>query len=474
MSLRLVCAKAVLFLVLAAGCASKAEPRSQLLVVLDTDLPVVDQIRTRPDLSNDAAMDSVRVDILDENDRPFDFIDVTVADPLDWPVSFGVATEGKASVHLRARVFRAQHASAGELNGVQTLEPHAGTAIDRILDIALPPAGIAVAHVMLGGDCLGIAPSFAKPARTCIDGARRHAPASDGIDVASDDSPTPSRVGTWAPAKEVPCSKPSTGDRICIPGGYSLLGQEGLRGLNDGIILRVPSVPLKPVRLSPFYLDKTELTVAEFDELLATHPSAITGPLPRLRDPATPTTRDCTWLGGRPGNERFPLNCVSHVTAAQICAARGGMLPSEAQWEHAARGRGQGRSFPWGEADPYGCCVAAIGCIPGDLQPVGSHPANPGRCEGAGDVSRDGVIDMAGSVRELTRDAIAAYDAPCWAGEGIPLDPVCSLPETAFVSRGAAWRVAPEYGYAALRTTVPPVEENDDLGVRCAYSDGGP
>lgn len=476
MSSRLIRRPAIgLGVLLFSGCSPSAEPLPQLVIVLDTDVPVVDQIATHPELSNDAAMDTVRIDVLDDHDRPFDFIDVTAADPLDWPVSFGVATNGRQQVRVRARLFRAQHAVPGALEHRQTLEPDPNAAIDRIIDLKLPAEGVTKARVFLSGDCIGVKPSFASPARTCIDAARLDAPASDGITTTDGDAPSGTRVGTWARAREVPCSKPSDDERICIPGGFSLLGDAGLKGVSDGILVRVDATPLRPVILTPFYLDKTEVTVGAFDALRKRQPNAITGPLPSTRNPAAMYEEACTWRGGGDGTDAHPLNCIEQTTARQVCAARGGDLPSEAQWEHAARGRGQRRLYPWGDARPTNCCIAAVDCGSVAVFAVGSYPSGRERCQGLGDVSRDGVLDMAGSLRERTLDVLASYDDPCWRASGIPTNPVCTVGDAMlFVSRGTSWYAPATSALASLRQSVVGLQAVASVGFRCAYPDGGP
>ncbi len=460
------------------GCSTQAAPLPQLVVVLDTDMPVVDRIRTQ-DLSNDAAMDSVRVDALDATGHTFDLLDVTVPDPLDWPVSFGVATDDARTIRLRARLFRAQYASAGEQNGQQTLDPTPAITIDRVVDIPLPESGITTVEIVFAGDCLGVLPVFGASATNCVDAAHPAAPSTEGL-IALPDANVPQsrRVGTWAPAAAVDCAKPGDDQHICIRGGFTLLGDTGLDGLADGVEIRVDAAPMRPVILSPFYLDKTEVTVGQFDALRAAMPGAITGTLPTANDPSTTATQYCTWLGGKGGHENLPLNCVDRKTAAQICKARGGKLPSEAQWEHAARGRGRHLDYPWGSASPS-CCIASLarygnGCPGLGPEPVGSHPKRAS-CGGLGDVSVDGVLDLGGSVSEYTLDALARYTDKCWQGVPVPRDPVCvEAGTTAFIRRGAAWNDLSWGALAAIRETDLAGEALDSDGVRCAYPNGAP
>lgn len=457
------------------ACSQQAAPLPQLLVVLDTDMPVVDQIHsqdpTRPELSLDATMDSVRIDAIDAHGNSFDFLDVTAPDPADWPITFGVITP---TVRLRARLFRGQYAKAGVLDGSATLEPDAAITIDRVIDVSLPASGISTIEIVFSGDCLGVTPNFGA-GTNCVDAAHPSAPSTDGIVSLPDGKVPPSLVGTWKPAVAVPCSKPGASPQVCIPGGFTLLGDDGLKGLADGIQIRVDSGPLRPVVLSPYYLDQKEFTVGEFDALRAAQPGVITEALPLQRDTSSSLTQYCNWLGGAGGNEHLPLNCVNRKTAAQICAARKGKLPSEARWEHAARGRGQHRPYPWGTASPS-CCLASLGrlgngCTAVGPEAVGSHPAS---CDGQGDVSRDGVMDLGGSVREHTLDALVEYTDPCWQG-GLLRDPVCAPAGAgAFVSRGAAWKDPLWSALSALRQTDLDVEALDSVGFRCAYDDGAP
>jgi formylglycine-generating enzyme required for sulfatase activity len=215
------------------------------------------------------------------------------------------------------------------------------------------------------------------------------------------------------------------------------------------------------------------MTVGRFRKLAA----RLTTPMPRRRDATSQLDQFCTWLGpGFSANDALPLNCVVWETARAACALEGGTLPSEAEWEHAARGRGEGRPFPWGAREPR-CCTASVSrqslpqaaaeCPGRGPEPVASHPATDA-CDGLGDVSKDGVFDLAGSVQEWTRDSVRTYDAPCWRG-GLLRDPVCEEPGINLkIGRGGSWSSGTLTGLAALRHDFP---AGSDLGFRCRYPD---
>jgi iron(II)-dependent oxidoreductase len=185
--------------------------------------------------------------------------------------------------------------------------------------------------------------------------------------------------------------------------------------------------PAHRVTLDPFLIDATEVTNAQFAAFLDT--LAVTA----KRDVATGELRpddvsgpdaDRLWGGSR-GNDRafiemddtdarigiedgrfvpepgFADHPVSESTwqgAVAFCAWRGTRLPTEAEWEAAARGK-EGRTYPWGEAPPTPK-HAVFGRGRGETDPVGSHP------KGA---TPEGVFDLAGNEAEWTSSLFEPY-----------------------------------------------------------------
>ena len=104
------------------------------------------------------------------------------------------------------------------------------------------------------------------------------------------------------------------------------------------------------------------------------------------------------WPGGSipPGRELHPVTYVSWHDAQAFCRWAGGFLPSEVQWERAARGD-DGRTWPWGDEAPTRA-HATFACA--DTAPVGLHPAG---------ASPFGVLDLAGNAWEWTSSALRPY-----------------------------------------------------------------
>ena len=457
-------------------CSQHAPARAQLLVLVDTDAPLVGQLGAHPEVSADAAVDALRIDVLGASNAVYATNLFVVADPSSWPVSFGVLppSDGGADVRLRLRAFRARFARPGSVNGALTLDPIPEVTIDRIVQAALPDAGVGSIEVTLLSDCRGIFPSFAAPSTTCVDATHPQGSPGDAVTLRSGTAPG-TRAGTWAPAVEKPCAAAAAAGRVCIPGGFSVLGDYAAVGGANATPDQEP-IPLHPVVVAPFFLDREEFTVGRARALVLTGALAASGP--RAMTAGDPLGQYCTWLGaGDASNDDLPLNCVPYATALLACQLSQGTLPTEAQWLHAARGRGEGRRYPWGNDEPTCCALSASrdvayatgpACAGSGLQPVGSHPA-AASCDGLGDVSKDGIEDLAGSVAELLLDGFQSYSAACW-GRGVLHNPICEVSTEGGPHAAHGGSFSEPLGNALLAPRGY-ADNGPDFGFRCAYPD---
>jgi len=155
------------------------------------------------------------------------------------------------------------------------------------------------------------------------------------------------------------------------------------------------------VQLSAFAIEATEVTVDQWRACVAAY--------------ACPDLREAS------GPADLPITGVGVDTAEQYCAWRHRRLPTEAQWERAARGP-DGGLYPWGDEAPDCDRVASRACD-GGLRPVATHPAG---------ASPEGVLDMAGNAWEWVTDG---YD-PMFYGEPQDPDPIASVPGGLRIVRG--------------------------------------
>ena len=212
-------------------------------------------------------------------------------------------------------------------------------------------------------------------------------------------------------------------------------------------------LPARRVYLSRYGLDRHEVTRAELDRCVSAgrcEPSSYATELAGLTQPSQPA------IG------------LSWPAAQRLCTFRGGRLPTEAEWERAARGD-SARRFPWGFF--YNPALANHGAPSSPLDPTEGAPSDtdgylylaPSHAFEQAE-SPHGAVQMAGNVWEWTADSFVPVRA-----EPLRVDPSVQTDNGQRVVRGGSFRspaillrVTHREGRAEARGFV-------DVGVRCAY-----
>jgi formylglycine-generating enzyme len=261
-------------------------------------------------------------------------------------------------------------------------------------------------------------------------------------------------------------SRTEPSETIAIPGGSFLMGFD--RG-------DAAEHPVHAVVLSPFDLDRFEVTNADFARFVAATSHVTDAERSGVGwhwDGKWHEVRRAAWRRPRgpassiDGLDRHPVVQVSWNDARAYCTWRGGRLPTEAEWEFAARGK-DGRLYPWGDQPPrdgtryraaYGsdvCCRADAGDGYLFTAPVGSFPL--GR-------SPFGIEDLAGNVWEWVEDWFNAT----FYGHSGSKDPLNHTPTGLKVIRGGGWGNNPAGLRSTLRHANPPDIGLSMVGIRCA------
>lgn len=219
---------------------------------------------------------------------------------------------------------------------------------------------------------------------------------------------------------------------VLVPAGPFPMGSDEV--MDEG--------PIHEVDLDAFYIDRFELTTERYAKFLE-----VTGIKPPRHWDEVNLARD----------GRRPVVGVSWDAAAAYCRWAGKRLPTEAEWEKAARGT-DGRRFPWGNELPTSE-RGNFARVPWKgyetLDPVGSHPLGK---------SSYGVEDLAGNVWEWVADW---YDIRYY-GKSPKKNPSGPLDGVERGVRGGGWNYDGLFARAADRNRDAPDTEINSFGFRCA------
>ncbi|MBI5486080.1 MAG: formylglycine-generating enzyme family protein [Deltaproteobacteria bacterium] len=209
---------------------------------------------------------------------------------------------------------------------------------------------------------------------------------------------------------------------VPVPGGAVLIGSNTSVCPDDE--------PLHEVHVDSFEIDRTEVTNAQYRDCVDHG---------ECSPPDSPRSLTRPDYYSDPAFANFPVINVDGDLAERYCEAVGKRLPTEAEWEKAARGGCEiggdpstcepavdARSRPWGDESPACSRANAFRACVGDTSEVGSFPS---------DVSPYGAVDMGGNVAEIVND----YFRPDYYSSGENWNPQGPSRESADGCCGASW-----------------------------------
>jgi len=260
-------------------------------------------------------------------------------------------------------------------------------------------------------------PADPAPAAKCAAGMHHEGPTCVPDTAPTKADPAPTAIASAAPPPEP--AGPCPANMILVKGGKYKMG------FNKN-----------EVTVADFCMDKTEATAKDYEACVNNK---------KCTEDFIECAPEATYK--KAGKEDHPIVCVDFKQAVDYCTAQGKRLPVDEEWEWAARGGDEGRTYPWGNDAPKDqLCWSGAGMRTGTC-PVAEHPTG---------ASKDGLLGMAGNVFEWTTSRQTAK------------------PEDR-VGRGSSWRDGLPNAFRADRPgTFKVTYRCGFLGVRCAVAPSAP
>jgi len=261
---------------------------------------------------------------------------------------------------------------------------------------------------------------------------------------------TANRIGLeWMPSVRVPTTPR---EMVLVPAGKFNMGHV------DGGETEKPRHGVTISRA--FYIDRTEVTTADYNKCVAARkctPNGVHGP---FVDKAVITKFSSSCTTSAPTDERKPVNCIDRAQAEAYCAFVGKRLPTEAEWEYAARGSDE-RVYPWGNGTPT-CSMGQFATKTGECTDRKRGPIDVATFPEY--ASPHGALDMAGNVWEWVADT---FDPKAYDGNDRK-DPLVTKPSDKGVLRGGSWDFAATVAKSTFRYAFDLRTGHVSTGVRCA------
>lgn len=288
-------------------------------------------------------------------------------------------------------------------------------------------------------------------------GAQNQVPSSPATNA------TTAIVAPAKPGETIRSGGPDDSEIVLIPAGEFTMGSN--EGLLDGDSDFDNERPPHRVYVDAFYMDKYEVTSERFEKFVnATGYQTEAEKAGSSYTYSVSTNRDVLVAGvnwrhpqgpGSSAESKHPVSYVTWNDAQAFCRWAGKRLPTEAEWERAARGGLEGKRYPWGDEDPQGKACFEQNLTTRKPMSVGTYPANG-----------YGLYDMAGNVWEWCQDW---YDENYYQSSP-KKNPTGPAKGVSRVLHGGSWGSDARGLHCSARTWTEPTTHDFSFGFRCVKS----